>query len=678
MSDIPRKLPRAESSSKSTALPTALLVGLVAGFAGKAEAATVTLGSEATATISDSYSNREMPVNVDPTDPDHIAYVAGSAGPINGVVMISDGTGSSTEVCSGSHSLSAGIGDLAMDESSGSMTLVIDDNSSTLTEMTFSTAGDPTSGCTESSYSLPSSDCSEFDIEPSTGRVTCAYDSSTSTGYDVLFETSSTDTVVASSNEDRSPAYCTPDLGIYKDADTGIIYWVDIATGSLASESTLSGAANISCNDSYVHYTKADGNIYYRSLVVTEDPVDNDGDGFYNTDEDPTLIDCDDNDANVYPGATPDYTDGKDTDCDDRADTPSITSLEVNGEEVESGATVYAVVGEAITFNSVGRDEETIGSDLSFVYELSGDIDSFATPYQLTGSSGETVTFTPQEQGTIDVVLTLADEDGNEHTFEFSIVAGVSSEDLTEGETIEAETIIVDGDGATTIPSESVVVYENGEIVIQDGYVTMTGLPDSTYAGMNPDGEIVSHAQIALNPDGDGSRYGTHFLAMGISSRPNNAAGPPPNEGSSYGVFSDNDNPDNQLVGETTSGFTFWGENTDSRDGSLELDGAAYPEAGETLEVFLSDAVDADESEGPDDTGEPTDDTGEPTDDTGKPNDDTGSRNPVDGDPDPEPTGRGCNTAPGQTPAGGSGFGAVALLLGAAVRRGFTRRKEDE
>ena len=86
--------------------------------------------------------------------------------------------------------------------------------------------------------------------------------------------------------------------------------------------------------------------------VVLESTTDADGDGY--TDEDG---DCDDTDASVYPGATEDYSNGIDDDCDGITDAGS-----------------YTAYGDYATWSAAAAlDEETIGFESLSVGEIVDD-----------------------------------------------------------------------------------------------------------------------------------------------------------------------------------------------------------------------------------------------------------------------------------------------------------------
>jgi|GEM_PF-5320380 len=435
------------------------------------------------------------------------------------------------------------------------------------------------------------------------------------------------------------------------------------------------------CQGSTLYMSRWDGtswDIYEATITFPTPVVDNDGDGYDSTE------DCDDDDPNVYPGAPADYSDGKDTDCDDNADTPEWTSVEVNGQVVEDGATIYAEVGELLTFSGVGKDEETLSTDLVIDYEMTGDVGvELAAPYKMTGTSGDTFEFTPTEQGTINVVVTLTDSDGNLQVLEFAVTSGVSAEDLTEGEEIEEGTIIVGGEreGVTTVETTGVTL-EDGIITIQDGRVSFSGTPDTTYAALDSDGEtvaftLITEPNVVTNTDG--------WLAAGISARGGlyaTATGtPPPSTESSYGQYSDNENEDAQFVIYTNNGFDVWGTNLNSTTGALELDESIGATSdGINQEVYASDKVDTDESaEEPVDTGEPGD-TGQP-DDTDEPDD---TEQPDDTDQPPANTNESGNgTSNTNTPGGCSTTGSEApsktgwIAAGLGLLGLYRRRRRD-
>jgi MYXO-CTERM domain-containing protein len=481
-------------------------------------------------------------------------------------------------------------------------------------------------------------------------------------------------TDITSSSELDSPARC---LGTTYEfymvgVDSSAEIWVRDLTDTTSDTTLLTGGYGFpKCNGTTLNVSHHDGstwNLYGGTLSFPTESVDTDLDGYYTSNEDPSLVDCNDDNAAVYPGAPEDYTDGEDTDCDSRADTPEITSIEVNGTEVADGAIIYAPVGVPITFNAAGEDEETLSEELSVAYDLSGDIGSFSAPYQLSGAAGETLTFTPSEQGSITVLLTLTDSDANEHTLEFTIVAGTSTDELGVGDEIIEGEIVVDGDGATTAESDGVSWNGNGFNLV-NGMITYTGSPDSTYSGVNDDGQIV--ATIELDSTANGG-----WLVAGTSSRPSYMNGaPPPNEGT-YGLNSDNDELENQLFVGTADGFHYWGEHTNSETGELELDGYRAPTTALTEEV-LSDALDEDETpDEPVDTGEVPDDTDNP-DDTDEPDKDAQNNdNQNNGNGDGP---GGCSTTGGSNPDDStpSGFLLAGLAGLAVVRRRFFTSKDE-
>jgi PKD domain len=213
----------------------------------------------------------------------------------------------------------------------------------------------------------------------------------------------------------------------------------------------------------------------------TPPPVDSDLDGHASD------ADCDDEDASVYPGAPVVLEDEKDNDC--VSSVPTIGEITIGGVRVVPRLTeepVFIGMGESIALQASGLDDEEMGRELTYLWEITG------PDGLVTEMSGDSVDFTPTAHGIYDVQVSIVDSDGNSVGDGGIFTVNLSTEALSEpGAGLE--------DGVTyyEIPSDP----EAG------GFVTAHGYPY-----VNEDGVIV------LFEVGDGLTVSG--LALDVSSIP--------------------------------------------------------------------------------------------------------------------------------------------------------------
>lgn len=394
--------------------------------------------------------------------------------------------------------------------------------------------------------------------------------------------------------------------------------------------------------------TAADTAVEEDTATDTDVPVVTDADG----DGSPAEEDCDDNDANRFPGNTVTLNDGVDNDCDD--DSPSINGLSIGGLEVYPTITadpINLAVGQTVPLVATGLDDEDQSSGLTYEWTIQKPNGEYEV---LTGSS---VDYVPELSGAYSVSLRVVDADGNAVTdsgnnfsANFSASELPSGTELSEGDMIYEDPTDPEGSdsaevhGSPYVDASGTIVAENpGDGVSTDGVaLDVTSIPSGTDVSTTTE----THADVILG--------GTDWAA--------------PPSGSVYGEYADTDNMDyiTQINLRSGSASARSSQAWASDGGVLELN-VNFTEAG-TYNV--ADTVDNDE--GPVDSG--GDSAGEETGETGTPDTDTDTDNDQDTGPNNEDTagedaGEGCGCA--TSPDGVKWYG-IGLLGAAALRR---RRK---
>lgn len=362
--------------------------------------------------------------------------------------------------------------------------------------------------------------------------------------------------------------------------------------------------------------------------------------------------DCDDNDPDRFPGNTVVEEDGVDNNCE--SDAPSVSRLTIGGLEVYPTITaepIHFAVGEAIPLEAEGADDETLSSGMTYEWRIQKPNGDYET---LTGASAE---FTPDENGDYSISLTIRDADGELVTDSGNIcTANFSAGELPEGSTLEDGDVIYE-DPTNPEGSDSAVIYGDpyvagGDLVLDDpgDGVDSDGVSVSVYS--EPSGVYTYGGESGLAVILGGSDWGSDFRGPT----------PPPTESSTYGPYVDTEDQSKMTQvyfegGEpvrVVSAQTWEGNPEPEIDLDLSAPG----------EYWFADTKDDTPPEvEPGDTGDTGDTSGENPGDGGEDNPETGtpdSGEKVDNKPgDEEKTG--CATAPGGAEWYGLGLGALAL-----------------
>lgn len=391
---------------------------------------------------------------------------------------------------------------------------------------------------------------------------------------------------------------------------------------------------------------------YDDASYSTTAPVDTDGDG-YNDDED-----CEPTNASVYPGAPTASDDGVDSDCDENADTPEISSLTV------TPATTIAP-GDAVSLRASVGDDETDNASLTYEWSVE---DSGGTV--LETSTSESTSFTTTDEGTFTAYLTVTDAQGNSVTdsttfdvVDDTVETPASYTSVSTGTILNGTYSGINGSGSATLTNVEVLA-DNVLYIGEDSSITDASDFEAEF-------ESAAAAGGSTSAEWDGAMIMGMRFAQGSTEYP----------------YADTMNTDEML-------YVVLDGETDGNVGSVTVQGSNYD--GENLELdetftsdgeyLVSDIVDdVEDTGGPDDTGPQDTDTGVP-DDTGPQDTDTGNVDTDSADTDTEKPSNddtgvgggndgGCNcavSANGEIP-GSFVIGAAAMA--ALLAR---RRKEEE
>lgn len=389
----------------------------------------------------------------------------------------------------------------------------------------------------------------------------------------------------------------------------------------------------------------------------TDVPVVTDADG----DGSPAEEDCDDNDANRFPGNAVTVNDGVDNDCDD--DSPSINGLSIGGLEVYPTITadpINLAVGQTVPLVATGLDDEDQSSGLTYEWTIQKPNGEYEV---LTGSS---VDYVPELSGAYSVSLRVVDADGNAVTDSGNnFSANFSASDLPSGTELSDGDVIYED---PTDPEGSASAEVSGDpYVAADGSIVFDDAGD----GISGDGVALDITSEPSNAEISTGTDTSYEIFLGGTDYTNFA--PPPSEASSsYGEYADSENTDDLTMVDLRSG-SVWVRSANAWEGDngvLELN-ANLSTPGS---YWVGDTVDNDDGQidsgGEDSAGEETGETGTIDTDTAGEDSDTVQDSGADNeDTNGQDAGEGCGCATSADGAAWYGIGLGAVALASRRRR---------